>query len=276
MFVARLVGLTAISAACLGMASAQGMAYSTTWGAAKAQAAKQNKLVMLDFWTTWCGYCKQMSATTLKDKGVVQKSKSLVPLRLNAEAEGKTLAQKYGISSYPAYIFVDSTGSVFGRIQGAASPALFKNAMDQSMARFKDFTTLTAQIKSNPKNGAAFAGLAAINGNRGSLDTAEAQAKKAESLGYKGQKLAAAWVAIGEGARSQGRAAGAIAYYQKSLKYAGAPRDVSFAHYAIAALSSQLDRRADALKHARLAMNTKGAPKEMVDSARELLAFLNK
>jgi thiol-disulfide isomerase/thioredoxin len=275
MFVARLVGLTAMSAALIGMASAQGMAYSKTWNAAKAQAARQNKLVMLDFWTTWCGYCKQMSATTLKDRSVVQKSKALIPLRLNAEAEGRSLAQKYGISSYPAFIFVDSSGSVFGRLQGAASPAAFNRAMDQAINRFRDFTTLTAQAKRNPKNGAAFAGLAAINGSRGLVDTAEAQAKRAESLGYKGSKLAEAWVAIGEGARNKKRAAGAIAYYQKSLKYPGTPKDVSYAHYAIAALSAQLERRADALKHVRLALNTKGAPKDVVSAARELLAFLN-
>jgi thiol-disulfide isomerase/thioredoxin len=275
MFVARLAGFMAISAACIGMASAQGIAYSKTWTAAKTQASKQNKLVMLDFWTTWCGYCKQMSATTLKEKSVVQKTKSMVPLRLNAEAEGKALAKKYGISSYPAFIFVDSNGSVFGRAQGAMSPAAFKTIMDQSMGRYKEFTTLTAQTKSNPKNGEAFAGLAKINGTRAFIEVAEAQAQKAESLGYKGPKLATAWVAIGEGARTQGRHAGAIAYYQKSLKYPGSPKDVSFAHYAIAVLSGQMDRKADALKHVRLAINTKGAPADVVEASKELQAFLN-
>ncbi len=275
MFVARLAGLVAISAACIGMASAQGMAYSKTWNAAKAQAAKQNKLILLDFWTTWCGYCKRMSATTLKDKSVVQKSKQFVPLRLNAEAEGKTLARRYGVSSYPAYIFVDQNGSVFGRAQGSMSPADFKSAMDQSMKRHKEFRTLTAQVKRNPRDAAALASLAVLNGNLGSIETAEAQAKRAESLGYKGPKLAAAWVAIGEGARVQNRMAGAIAYYQKSLKYPGTPKDVSFAHYAIAALSVQLERKEDARKHVRLALNTKGAPRDVLEASRKLQAFLN-
>jgi thiol-disulfide isomerase/thioredoxin len=275
MFVARLAGLVAISAACIGMASAQGMAYSKTWTAAQSQAAKQNKLVLLDFWTTWCGYCKQMSATTLKDRGVVQKSRSTVPLRLNAEAEGKALARKYGVSSYPAYLLVDSTGSVFGRAQGALPPADFKNFIDEGIKRHKEFVTLTAQTKRNPRDGAAFAGLAVLNGNRGAIEAAEAQAKKAESIGFKGQKLAAAWVAIGEGARVQNRMAGAIAYYQKSFKYPGTPKDISFAHFAIAALSDQLGRRSDALKHVRLAINTKGAPKDVVDAAKRLQAFLN-
>ncbi len=276
MSAARLAALTVISASCIGMASAQGIAYTSSWTAAKTQAAKQKKLVMLDFWTTWCGFCKQMNATTLKDKGVVQKTKGLVSVKLNAEAEGKALAQKYGVTSYPAYIFVDSSGSVFGRVQGAAPAAEFNKAIDQSIQRFKDFNFYTAQITSSPKNGAAYAGLATINGNRGSVETAEAQAKKAESLGFKGQKLAEAWVAIGEGARTKGRAAGAIAYYQKSLKYPGTPKDISYAHYAIAALSGQLNRKADALKHARLAINTKGAPKDIVNAAKELQAFLNR
>lgn len=275
MFVARLAGLIAISFACIGMASAQGMAYSKTWAAAKAQATKQNKLVLLDFWTTWCGYCKQMSATTLKERSVVQKSKSTVPLRLNAEAEGKALARKYGVSSYPAYLLVDSNGSVFGRAQGAMPPADFKNFIDTGIKRHKEFNTLTAQVKRNPRDGAALASLAVLNGNMGSVETAETQAKRAEALGYKGPKLASAWVAIGEGARVQNRMAGAIAYYQKSLKYPGTPKDVSFAHYAIAALSVQLERKADAQKHVRLALNTKGAPKDVLEAARKLQAFLN-
>lgn len=276
MSAARLAVLAAIFTASVSMAAAQSIAYTKTWSAAKAQAGKENKLVMLDFWTTWCGYCRQMASTTLKDKSVVQKSKSLVPLRLNAEAEGKELAKRYQISSYPAYIFVDSNGSVFGRVQGAMSASAFNSAMEQSMTRFKEFTALTAQVKSNPKNGAALAGLAAINAARGATDIGEAQAKKAESLGYKGPKLASAWVAVGEGARTKGRAAGAIAFYQKSLKYPGTPKDISFAHYAIAALSAQLDRKADALKHVRLAINTKGAPQDVLTAAKELQSFLNR
>lgn len=276
MSVARLALVAALCTAAVSAATAQGMSYAANWNTAKAQAAKQNKLVLIEFWTTWCGYCKQMRASTLIDKNVVAKSKGLVPLRMNAEAEGKDLAKKYDVSSYPAYIFVDSQGTVFGRMQGASGPTDFQKGMSQSMQRYKDFTTLTAKVKKNPKDGESFAGLAVINGARGSVEVAEAQAKKAESVGYKGPKLAAAWVSIGEGARTRNRLPGAIAYYQKSLKYPGTPKDVSYAHYGIAVLSGQLGRKSDALKHVRLALNTKGAPKDVINAAKELQAFLTR
>jgi thioredoxin-related protein len=258
------------------VAPAQGITWAKGFDSARAMASKSNKLIMVDFWTTWCGYCKQMDATTMKDKKVIEKSRLLVPVKVNAEAEGTPLARRYQVNSFPTFLFIDSNGNEFGRAAGAMAPEQFMAAISDMNARFKDFQSATARVKRNPKDGEAQALLASVNAARGSADQADAQAAKAASLGFKGPKLAQAFVNLGDYHRIKRKQAKAITYYQKSLTAKGSPRDAAYAHFAIAALSADIGKTADAKKHVNLAIQTKGAPKEIVDAAKRLQAYLAK
>ena len=40
----------------------------SNWALAKAEAKKQNKLIFLDAYTTWCGPCKMLKRNTFPDK----------------------------------------------------------------------------------------------------------------------------------------------------------------------------------------------------------------
>jgi thiol:disulfide interchange protein len=56
--------------------------------AACKQAAKENKLVLIDFYTTWCSPCKLLDKTTWTDQEVIkQVSDKAVALRIDAEKE---------------------------------------------------------------------------------------------------------------------------------------------------------------------------------------------
>lgn len=272
----RLLLAGALLLALAALSSAQAVSWAKGFDSAKALAGKSNKLIMIDFWTTWCGYCKQMDATTMKDKKVIDKSRILVPVKVNAEAEGLSLARKYKVNSFPTFLFIDANGNEYGRAAGAMGSEQFISAISDMNSRYKDFQAGTARVKKNPNDGEAQALLAYVNAARGSTDLAEAQAAKAASLGFKGPRLATAFVALGEFQRINRKQAKALTYYQKSLTAKGSPKDVCYAHFAIAALSADIGKMAEAKKHVNLAIQTKGAPQQIIEAAKRLQAQLSR
>jgi thiol-disulfide isomerase/thioredoxin len=88
--------LLAVSSAC----SAE-LFVDLKFEAACKQAAKENKLVLIDFYTTWCGPCKLLDKTTWTDQEVIKHvSDKAVALRIDAEKETR-LASRYKIDAYP-------------------------------------------------------------------------------------------------------------------------------------------------------------------------------
>jgi len=62
-----------------------------------------DKVVIVDFFATWCGPCK-MIAPKLEELAVEQ-SASLVVLKVDVD-ECQELAEEYSISSMPTFIFI--------------------------------------------------------------------------------------------------------------------------------------------------------------------------
>src|SRR5580765_4969291 len=73
---------------------------------ALAAAKKDGKVVMIDFFTTWCGPCKRLDKVTWADADV-QKwlGEKTVALKIDAEKEAK-LADRFDVHAYPTIVFV--------------------------------------------------------------------------------------------------------------------------------------------------------------------------
>lgn len=84
---------------------------------ARKAAAKDHKVVLMDFYAEWCVPCKQMLSTTYKDKRVVSRAKKFVPILIDVDKQPK-LAQKYNIDAIPAVIFLDAKGKVLRQESG--------------------------------------------------------------------------------------------------------------------------------------------------------------
>lgn len=101
-----------------------------------AEAKKDNKLVFIDLFATWCPPCKMMDRDVFSRKDVGDyMDKNFVSAKYSVdEGIGRELAQQYNVRSIPTYIILDETGKVIGRMVGGMSNSDFIS----KMKAFKD------------------------------------------------------------------------------------------------------------------------------------------
>lgn len=92
----------------------------TTHETVLLEAKTKNKLIFIDFYTTWCGPCKWMDSNVFADAEVATLfNKKFVNYKVDAEDfDGVNLALKYRVDAYPTLIFTDQNGNVLHRIEG--------------------------------------------------------------------------------------------------------------------------------------------------------------
>jgi thiol-disulfide isomerase/thioredoxin len=101
--------------------------FKGTLDEALVQARKENKLVFIDFWTTWCGWCKKLDKDTYTDPRVIAAlTVHYVCLSVDAETKvGVPLARRYSVSGYPTLLMLMTDGNVRERIPGYKAPEPF-------------------------------------------------------------------------------------------------------------------------------------------------------
>jgi thiol-disulfide isomerase/thioredoxin len=124
---------------------------TTTTGEKFNNDSIKGKVVLLEFWTTWCGYCEEERPFVERlndefgDKGLIilavnvgESSKKVK--KYLAQHPRKTrivltddtnLAAMYAATAYPIYVVIDREGNIAGTQKGAAGEA----ALRQLVAR---------------------------------------------------------------------------------------------------------------------------------------------
>ena len=92
---------------------------------ALARAGSENKIVMVDFYTDWCGWCRRFDQNTLSDSNVQRALERVVSVRLNAEKDGREAAERFRVDEYPTILFLDARGEEVGRISEYFEPGPF-------------------------------------------------------------------------------------------------------------------------------------------------------
>lgn len=102
-----------------------------------AASKKEKKMMVVDFYTDWCGWCKVMDKETYGNDNVIKFAREkLVFVKVNAESDAKTkfrdreytyreLARAFGVTGYPATAFIDANGEVITLVPGYVPPDKF-------------------------------------------------------------------------------------------------------------------------------------------------------
>ena len=88
--------------------------YQGSWEETLNRAAKENKYIMVDAYTDWCGWCKVMDKKTFTDPNVASViNESFIPVKINFEKGiGIDLGMKFRVSSYPTILFFNPQGQL--------------------------------------------------------------------------------------------------------------------------------------------------------------------
>ncbi|MBS1622905.1 MAG: thioredoxin family protein [Bacteroidetes bacterium] len=95
------------------------------------KAKREGKLVFIDCYTSWCGPCKRLAATTFMDSAVGQYfNNNYINIQVDMEkGEGPQVATRYQITAYPTMLWLDANGSVKKRTMGLIdAPTLMSSA----------------------------------------------------------------------------------------------------------------------------------------------------
>lgn len=138
-----------------------------TWTSVLEKAKKENKIIFLDAYATWCGPCKQMDAETYTNQAVADfYNANFINVKYDMEkGEGAMLADRYYVSAYPNLIFISPDGVMLHKGVGflpsdeflalakeAKNPeaqyyTLKKNALKLNNAQFLNFAKQAVELQ---------------------------------------------------------------------------------------------------------------------------------
>lgn len=92
-----------------------------------AKAKKEKKLVFIDAYASWCGPCKMMEKNVFVTKSVGDFfNKNFVNARIDMEkGEGREIAAKFAVRSYPTYLFLNGEGELVSQNYGYMEESMF-------------------------------------------------------------------------------------------------------------------------------------------------------
>lgn len=109
----------------IGLASnvqAQGIEFETgDWASVLAKAKKENKMIFVDAYTTWCGPCKWMAKNAFVDEAVgEQMNAQFIAYKLDMEkGEGIAFAKEHQVNVFPTLLYFSAAGDLIHKSVGA-------------------------------------------------------------------------------------------------------------------------------------------------------------
>jgi thioredoxin-related protein len=123
--------------------------------AAKKDAVKNNRLIFVDLYAEWCGWCHRMEQEVFPSEVFQKATDDMVLLRLNTEdgADGSKMARDYEVTSLPTFLVLTPDLMIAGVIRGYAPPNDFTRNVTEVRNQYEQFA---ARVKQEPQLGSDY------------------------------------------------------------------------------------------------------------------------
>jgi thiol-disulfide isomerase/thioredoxin/YHS domain-containing protein len=96
----------------------QPVRWEVTLDNAQRVAGQTNRLVLIEFWATWCDYCKRMDTEVFNQPSVAAEiSANYVAVKVNADHFPAT-AKQYGVTALPTTVIITPQGQAIDSMKG--------------------------------------------------------------------------------------------------------------------------------------------------------------
>jgi thiol-disulfide isomerase/thioredoxin len=130
--------------------------FEGTFDQALAEAARSKRIVLVEFWAKTCPYCLQLDRQTLNDNTVVEEARGFVCLPVDAEsADGRPIAERYGITGWPTLVFLEPDGTLRDRLAGFRGPQQLVGEFHRVHAGLGTLGEIERRVAANPKDAVA-------------------------------------------------------------------------------------------------------------------------
>jgi len=121
--------------------------WKTTIAEARAEARAKDRLILVDMYADWCGWCKKMALEVFPSEAFQNRAKDLVLLKVDTEdgKEGTKLANDMGVTTLPTFLLLTPDMTLAGTIRGYAPAQQFVKQIDATVASWKSFQTRLAE-----------------------------------------------------------------------------------------------------------------------------------
>lgn len=139
----KILVISLMFAVSFGFAQTKKMHFeTTTFAEIKAKAKKENKLIFIDAYTSWCGPCKWMAANVFTNDTVADYfNAKFINAKFDMEkGEGVDIAKLYEVHCYPNLLFIDGDGKLIHRGAGGLSVKKFTQLAEDAFNPEKRFS----------------------------------------------------------------------------------------------------------------------------------------
>jgi thioredoxin-like negative regulator of GroEL len=127
-----------------------GIQWVADWESAIDQAQVEGRVIMVDFFTTWCGWCKRLDRETYADPRVADRCRSLIAVKVDGDRR-RDLAKQYGVTGYPTIGFLHPDGRPLQIAVGFQSADNFVALLDRLLDRKSEEFILRQRLMDHPE-----------------------------------------------------------------------------------------------------------------------------
>ncbi len=125
------------------------------WSKVLKKAKKENKLIFVDCYTSWCGPCKMMAKDVFTQDHVAEYfNANFINFKIDMEkGEGPDLKPGWEINAYPTFLVINTEGEIVHRIVGAFGADEFIGYMKEAQSEDKNFAILQKEYEAGKRDG---------------------------------------------------------------------------------------------------------------------------